>query len=132
MTDATHHEQQSIQVEQQLRQMNDDWVKAMVRRDAEALDRIMADDFFFTYPMEGDDKSQFIADVTSGDLAIEHITRDHVSVRIFGSTAVLTARDTAKWLYQGRELQGHYKIIHVYSERDSRWQLVAVQACPMP
>jgi ketosteroid isomerase-like protein len=132
MDDATHHEQQSIQVEQQLRQMNDDWVKAMVRRDAEALDRIMAHDFFFTYPMEGDDKHQFIADVTSGDLAIEHITRDHVSVRIFGSTAVLTARDTAKWLYQGRELEGHYKIIHVYAERDSRWQLVAVQACPMP
>jgi len=132
MADASHHEHQSIQVEQQLRQMNDDWVKAMVRRDAEALDRIMAHDFFFTYPMEGDDKSQFIADVMSGDLAIEHITRDHVSVRIFGSTAVLTARDTAKWLYKGRELEGHYKIIHVYSERDNRWQLVAVQACPMP
>ena len=132
MADATHHEQQSIQVEQQLRQMNDDWVKAMVRRDAETLDRIMAHDFFFTYPMEGDDKDQFIADVTSGDLAIEHITRDHVGVRIFGSTAVLTARDTAKWIYRGRELEGHYKIIHVYAERDSRWQLVAVQACPIP
>jgi ketosteroid isomerase-like protein len=133
MADAPRHEAESkIQIEQELRQMNDDWVKAMVRRDIETLERIMAPDFIFTYPMEGDDKSQFIADVTSGDLAIEHITRDHVSVRIFGSTAVLSALDSAKWIYKGRELEGHYKIIQVYSERDGRWQLVTVQACPIP
>ncbi|MDX6610831.1 MAG: hypothetical protein QOD75_17 [Blastocatellia bacterium] len=132
MSDVPHHEPERIQIEQHLRQMNDDWVKALVRRDADALDRIMASDFFFTYPMEGEDKGQFIGDVTSGDLTIEHLTRDHVSVRIFGSTAVLTARDSAKWLYQGRELEGHYKIIQVYAERDHRWQLVAVQACPIP
>ena len=133
MSDAPHHDPETkIQIEQQLRRMNDDWVKAMVRRDVETLDRIMADDFFFAYPMEGDDKGQFIADVASGDLAIEHIARDHISVRVFGSTAVLTARDSAKWIYKGRELEGHYKISHVYSERDNHWQLVAVQACPMP
>jgi len=132
MSDVPHHEPERIQIEQRLRQMNDDWVKALVRRDAETLARIMASEFFFTHPMEGDDKGQFIGDVSSGDLAIEHLTRDHVSVRIFGSTAVLTALDSAKWLYQGRELEGHYKIIQVYAERDHRWQLVAVQACPLP
>ena len=120
-----------IEVEQHVRQLNDDWVKAMMRGDGETLDRIMADDFFFTYPLEGDDKAQFISDVTSGDLKIEHITREQVSVRIFGSTAVLTARDSATWLYHGRELSGQYKIIKVFTERDGRWQMCAVQACPM-
>ncbi len=48
--------------------MNDDWVKALVRADGATLDRIMADDFFFAYPMEGDDKAQFIGDVISGDV----------------------------------------------------------------
>ncbi|MEO8434392.1 MAG: nuclear transport factor 2 family protein [Pyrinomonadaceae bacterium] len=121
-----------FEIEQQLRQMNDDWLKALVHRDGETLQRIMADDFFFTYPLEGDDKTQFISDVTSGDLTIEHITRHHLSVRVFGSTAVLTVRDTANWKYKGRELKGHYKIIQVYAEREGRWQMVAVQACPMP
>lgn len=120
-----------IDVEELVRQLNDDWVKAMVRGDAETLDRVMADDFFFTYPLEGDDKAQFIADVTSGDLKIKHISREQVSVRVFGSTAVLTARDSATWLYHGRELSGQYKIIKVFSERDGRWQLCAIQACPM-
>ena len=121
----------NIETEQLLRQMVDDWVKAIVRRDAETLERVMAEDFFFTYPLEGDDRAQFIADVTSGDLVVEHITRHQLNVRVFGSTAVLTARDSAKWLYRGRELEGQYKVIQVYAERDNRWQLVAVQVCPM-
>ena len=126
---AEHHTK--IKTEQLLRQLNDDWVKALVRRDAETLGRIMAEDFFLAYPLEGDDRAQFISDITSGDLIVEHITRHQLSVRVFGSTAVLTARDSAKWIYQGREIEGQYKIIHVYSERDKRWQLVAVQVCPM-
>ncbi len=121
----------NIEKEQLLRQMNDEWVKALVRRDGGTLERILAEDFFFAYPLEGDDKTQFISDVTSGDLIVEHITRHQLNVRVFGSTAVLTARDSAKWIYRGRDLEGQYKVIQVYAERDNRWQLVAVQVCPM-
>jgi ketosteroid isomerase-like protein len=124
-------EQQGLQIEQHIRQLNDEWVKALVRADADTLDRVMADDFFFTYPLEGDDKTQFISDITAGDLKIEHITREQVSVRLFGSTAVLTARDSATWLYHGRELTGQYKIMAVYTERNGKWQLCSLQACPI-
>lgn len=120
-----------IETEQLLRELNDEWVKALMRRDGETLHRIMAEDFFFAYPLERDDRAQFISDVTSGDLIVEYITRHQRNIRVFGSTAVLTARDSAKWIYKGRELQGQYKVIHVYAERDDRWQLVAVQVCPM-
>ena len=120
-----------IETEQLLRQMNDEWVKALVRRDEATLERLMSEDFLFTYPLEGDDRTQFISDVTSGDLIVEHITRHQLGVRVFGSTAVLTSRDSAKWIYKGREIEGQYKVIQVYSKRDNRWQLVAVQACPI-
>ena len=129
--DTHHPERSKFEVEQHVRQLNDEWVKAMGRADAATLERIMADDFYFTYPLEGDDKAQFIADVTSGDLKIQHITREQLNVRVFGTTAVLTARDSATWLYHGRELAGQYKIMSVFAERDGRWQLCAVQACPM-
>ena len=120
-----------IEIEQHIRQLNDEWVKAMVRRDTEVLDRIMADDFYFTYPLEGDDKTQFISDIASGDLKIQHIVREQLNVRVFGTTAVLTARDSATWLYHGRELAGQYKILSVFAEREGVWQLCAIQACPM-
>jgi len=129
--DQPAHESSRIETEQTLRQMSDDWARALVRADGVTLDRIMADDFFFAYPMEGDDKAQFIDDVTSGDVKVEFLAQENVGVRIWGNTAVLTGRDSAKWFYKGRDFSGHYKIIHVYSLRNDRWQLVSVQACPM-
>ena len=127
----TPAEQSVIEAEQHVRQLNDEWVKAIVRGDGETLNRILADDFVFTYPLEGDDKAQFIGDVTSGDLKIEHIRREQVSVRVFGGTAVVTARDSATWLYHGHRHSGQYKFILVFSKRADQWQLCAVQACPM-
>lgn len=131
MTGQSTAPNSKFEIEQQLRQMNDDWVKALVRADRDTLDRIMADDFFFAYPMEGDDKAQFIGDVVSGDVRVENLIRENISVRIWGDTAVLTGKDSARWSYQGRDFSGHYKIINVYACRDSKWQLVSVQACPI-
>jgi ketosteroid isomerase-like protein len=123
--------QSKVETEGYLRELNDEWVKALVRRDGPTLNRIMADDFLFAYPLEGDDKAQFVNDVVSGDLRVEFLNRENVGIRIWGATAVLTARDSAKWFYQGREWSGHYKIVHVYSQREDGWRLVAVQACPI-
>ena len=120
-----------FEIEQQLRHMNEEWVTAMTNRDGDTLDRIMADDFIFSYPLEGDDKAQFIGDCVSGDLRIQHIHRDQVSVRVFGPTAILTARDMSHWIYHGREISGQYKILNVYSKRDGEWKLCALQACPI-
>jgi ketosteroid isomerase-like protein len=120
-----------IEIEQLLREMNDEWVKALVRGDGETLGRIMAEDFFFAYPLEGDDKAQFMNDIASGNVRVEYLNRENVSVRVWGDTAVLTGKDSAKWYYYGRDFSGHYKIIHIYAHRDDRWQLVSVQACPI-
>jgi ketosteroid isomerase-like protein len=120
-----------FETEQLIRQINDEWVKALVRQDGDTLNSIMADDFFFAYPFEGDDKAQFIGDVVAGDVRVEHMSRENVSVRIFGSTAVLTAKDSARWYYQGHDYSGHYKIMQVYSLRNNQWKLVSVQACPI-
>lgn len=120
-----------FEIEQHLRHMNEEWVTAIASGDAATLERGMADDFIFSYPLEGDDKAQFIADCVSGDLKIQYIHREQVTVRVFGPTAILTARDTSHWIYHGREISGQYKILNVYSKRDGEWKLCALQACPI-
>src|SRR5688500_13546682 len=57
-----------LAVEQELRQMNDDWVEAFVKRDTATLAELMADDFVFISPLDGDGKLQFLGDLESGDL----------------------------------------------------------------
>jgi ketosteroid isomerase-like protein len=120
-----------IETEQLLRQMNDEWVKALIRRDAAMLERIMADDFVFLYPMEGDDKRQFIDDLVQGDLNVQQISRSNVYVRIWEHTAILSALDSAQWFYHGRDFSGKYKVVQIYANRNGEWRLVAVQACPI-
>jgi hypothetical protein len=130
MSDESHSLSKS-ETEQLLLQMTDEWGKALVRGDGESLGLIMADDFYFAYPFEGDGKEQFIDDVTSGEVRVEHLTRDNVNVRIWGDAAVLTGKDSARWFYKGHDYSGHYKVMHVYSLRNAKWQLVSVQACPI-
>ncbi len=114
------------QIEHDVRRLSGEWVAALVQRDTATLARVMARDCTFTYPLEGDGTEQFIADVSSGDLNVESMTRD-----VFGQTAVLTSLDTTKWLYKGHIIEGYYRSIQVYAEREGRWQLVAIQACPI-
>jgi ketosteroid isomerase-like protein len=116
---------------EELRQLSDQWIKALVNADRAALDLLLADDFVFAYPMDGDSKAQIIEDVDSGDLRVEYIKRSHVDVNLFGPTAVVTALDDARWNYKGHLILGHYKIMLVFSRRNDLWQLVSVQACPL-
>ena len=118
------------QVVQTIHRLNDEWVRAFVGRDTAKLEELMAEDCVFTYPLEGDDRAQFIADIEAGELTAEELIRDHISVRVYGQTAVLTCRDTCRWRYKGRDIEGQYSTIHVYAERAGRWQIVTVQACP--
>jgi hypothetical protein len=120
-----------VETEQLLRQMTDEWAKALVRGDGETLGLIMAEDFYFAYPFEGDGKEQFIDDVTSGEVKVKHLNRENVNVRIWDNTAIATGKDSVRWFYKGHDYSGQYKIMHVYSLRNREWQLVSVQACPI-
>lgn len=120
-----------IEIEQAVRRLNDEWVKAFLERDTESLDRIMASDFVFIYPLDGDGKERFIADVRSGDLIVESLVRDNVDIRIYENTAVVSSIDNAKWRYKGHQISGYYRVINVYAKRRGVWQLVTIQACPI-
>ena len=117
------------QAAQEIERLNDEWAAALVNRDGATLDHIMADDFIFLHPMEGDDKAQFIADVESGTLRVEALKRENVQVRVYGDAAILSCRDDATWQYGGRDFSGIYKALTVYARRAGRWQIVAIQSC---
>jgi ketosteroid isomerase-like protein len=118
----------SAQIEHQLRRMNTEWVEALINKDTSTLDRLMDERCIFTDALAGDDKAQFIADVESGALTVNTLSRENVEVSIYGSTAILTGLDSCNWLYRGQHIQGHYRTLNVYAERQGIWQIVAIQA----
>ena len=121
----------TIEAEQELRRIDKEWVNALVHADTATLNRLMADDCVFTYTLEGDDKTQFVTDIAAGELRVEILKRDNVEVRIYGRTGILMAFDTAEWRYKGRMIKGYYRSMHVYSQREGKWEIVAVQASPI-
>src|SRR5262249_58527850 len=106
----------AAQAKQTLRELNHQWVEALVGRNTGLLNKLMAEDCIFSYALDGDDRAQFISDIDSGDLKVASLDRDTLEVRVYGSTGVVIAYDTADWIYKGRPIQGNYRTMHVYSD----------------
>ena len=115
--------------EQQVRQLEHEWIDAFVRGNTETLDRILADDFIFTDP-EGRllTKAEWIADMTSGELTFESINIDELQVRMYGDAAVANGRVTVKARTKEGGFDGQYCYTDMYVKRGGRWQAVAEQA----
>ena len=113
--------------EQAILQLTRDWLAAEERKDTATLQRIIADDFQGYAP---GGHTVFKEDVIplegtqSGGLAI---TASEMKARVFGDTAVVTARGVQK-AGEKREL----RFTVVFTKRDGRWQMVAGHLSAVP
>lgn len=102
-------------------QMERDWADAIVKHDAAAISRIIAEDWSET---SWDGQSFRIAQALAG-LPLgttESITMDPITVRVFGDVAIVTAGDTEKSTDKGKDSSGHYVWTDVYMKRNGQWQ----------
>jgi ketosteroid isomerase-like protein len=89
-------------VEQQLKQMEDDWQKATRTKDAATLKRIIAEDWVAT-----DDqgkilkREQYISQTTSNPDVVQSNENTDMQVRVYGNTAVVTGGLTEKGTRNG-------------------------------
>lgn len=116
------------ETERELLKANQVYDDALLRGDAEALDRLYSDDFVYTTP-DGEvrDKAQQLAFTRSGDLRLESGRSDDVKVRVYGDTAVMTGRFTAKGKFRGRVIDIRERYTAVWVRRRGTWRLVAEQ-----
>jgi hypothetical protein len=117
---------QSATAEQGVLQLTREWLAAEEANDRATLERIIADDFQGTGP---GGNTVFKVDVipeegSQGGLAI---TTSHVKARIFGDTAVVTARGVSK-----KGEKGELRFTVVFAKRDNRWQMVAGHLSAVP
>jgi ketosteroid isomerase-like protein len=122
------HGQTSGKNQQELLSANQAYDAALVRGDAAALDRIYADEFIYTTP-EGEvrNKAQQLAFTRSGELRLESGRSDDVRIRIYGNTAVMTGRFTAKGRFRNRVIDIQERYTAVWVKRRGAWRLVAEQ-----
>src|SRR5262249_14542826 len=117
--------------EQELLKVENDWSQAVMQRDASTLPRFYADEYVFT-DANGvvSNKASETKNITSGAFRLTSYKFDDVKVHVYGSTAVVTGRNTinARWEDLGRDVKGPYRFTDVFVKRVGRWQCVASQS----
>lgn len=109
----------------------DHWYEAIVSNDAERIASFMAEDWVIVAESGISPKAQFLALVSSGELT--HSAMDRVSgarVRIYGDTAVFTARVKNTAHYAGQRFDADEWTTDVFVRRDDRWLCVLSHITP--
>lgn len=124
--DARAYVTQGKSVQEQLIALDKEWATATARGDANTISRILADDYAFT-DIDGSvgTKADLLKTLKEGN-AKEHpaLTNDEYTVRVYGSTAVMTHRATAG---TDHSAGSHLRSLHVWVKRGRSWQVVAHQ-----
>jgi len=119
---------QGGKVEQALMQTEREWVDAAQKKDADTLNRILAEDWVGQGPTGAVTKAQALAELKSGESKLDSITLGDMKVRVFGDTAVVAGTDDEKSSYKGKDTSGHYTWTDVFVKRQGKWQAVASQS----
>jgi ketosteroid isomerase-like protein len=103
--------------------------EASLRRDADFSLRTLADDYVAITPLGTvTTKQETISARRSGQLRYESMSVTDMVVRLYGDTAVVTARADVKGHQLGEDFSGPYRYTRVWVRRNGRWQTVSYQA----
>lgn len=105
------------------------WTEAHLRGDVQTLEAIMAFDYL-KIQSDGSlsDKKTTLASYQPDRRAWDVARGDEYDVRIYGETAVVIGRWTARGNNDGQPFDYAARFLSIYVRRDGRWQMVAEQS----
>lgn len=105
------------------------WTEAHLRGDVETLARLMAEDYC---KIESDgsvsDRRRALASYTPGTRYWEQARGDEYMVRVYGDTALVIGRWTARGMNNGAPFDYTARFLSVYVKRAGEWKMVAEQS----
>src|SRR5262249_25604994 len=111
--------------EEELNTLENEWARAFVKNDAEAIGRFMADDWMVISP-DGNliDKATFLGLIESGVLTHDQVEFAEVRVRLYGDSAVVTSRANSKGKFQGEAFSELERSTDVLVKQNGQWKSV--------
>jgi ketosteroid isomerase-like protein len=103
--------------------------EASIRRDADFPQRTLADDYVAITPLgQVTTKQDTVSARKSRQLRYDTIDITDMVVRVYGDTAVVTARADVKGHQLGEDFSGPYRYTRVWVRKTGKWQAVSYQA----
>ncbi len=123
---------QDTSAQQAIRQVERDRRDAMLHGDAQALGRLLADDYIGTGAHgKVRSKVQVLTEYSAGAVKYESISDDDVTVRVYGSAAVVTGRTRSKGKEGRKNVDAEHRFTRVWVQAQGRWLLVASHSSPV-
>jgi len=108
-------------------------VTAIGSKDLATYDRIVADDYVaFENTGNAIAKAEIMAGYRSGARGYTNLEIFDVHARVFGDTAVVSARTKGLRREGDHDVPNTVQYIRVYARRDGRWRAVAQKSAPVP
>jgi ketosteroid isomerase-like protein len=103
--------------------------EASLHRDADFSQRTLAEDYVAITPLgQVTTKQDSLSARKSGQLRYDTINVSDMVVRVYGDTAIVTARADVKGRQLGEDFSGPYRYTRVWVRRSGHWQTVSYQA----
>ena len=114
--------------ERELTQLINDLNAALVKRDVAFLERVLDRDFVHYRPHGNvENRAQYLEDRKSGRVHFDSLLADEIKVRLYGDTAIVTYRSTAKGKDQYGAIDEQRRWTRVFVRKNGRWLLVESQ-----
>ena len=114
--------------EKEIRALEEERNRAILKGDAAALERMTSDDYtFITLRGELRTKAEIVKGFKSGSFRYEARTISDLNVRVYGDTAIVTGRSSQRGKEDGKDYSGDYRFTRVYVKQRGQWVTVALQ-----
>jgi ketosteroid isomerase-like protein len=115
--------------EQRIRELEQQTNAAVVSGDLRVFEELLADDFTHTNQAGiFRTRAQWLANHKPGHSPYTRYDVDELKIRVYGETAVVTARTTPQGQdSRGKPITGQYRYLRVWAKRDGKWRAVAFQ-----
>ncbi len=108
-------------------------MRAMVAKDIETLESLLADDLIYTHSSARlDTKGTLIQGMVSGTTVYTGVKPSDVKAQDLGDTVVLTGIAHIEVVSNGTPNAFGVRFTDVYTRRDDRWQMVTWQSTRLP
>ena len=118
--------------ERELTQLVKELKEAVVKADVAVLERVLHGDYVHHGPRGMvENRAQYLENRKARRVDFESLVPDEIKVRVYGDTAIVTGRSTAKGKDQYGKMDEQRRWTHVLVRRDGRWQFVHYQGTPI-
>jgi uncharacterized protein DUF4440 len=118
--------------ERALLALENEWTKAVVKRDKAVFEKILAPGFIYTENNVVMKRGDVISSMTSGPDRIQFAANEGMQVHDFGTTAVVTGVLVMRGVSRGGSFTRRYRYTDTWLFRNGKWQIIAAQDYLIP